>query len=145
MSSEKSVSPLTLSPEPSRILKSILLITHLGGAALLWPLDLSWTAKLVLWLMLTVSLVASWPRRGGNGVRRLVWQADDDWLLQMPDGSEVDARLLPGSYCHPWLVVLNFQIADSRRRRSVVLFADALAPDMRRRLRARLGLSRPER
>ena len=143
MSSEKSVSPLTLAPEPSRILMSILSLTHLGGAALLWPLDLSWGVKLLLWSMLAVSLAASWPRRGGNDLRRLVWQADGDWLLQTRDGKESGARLLPGSYSHPWLVVLNLRL-DNGRQRSVVLFADALAPDMHRRLRARLGLSRRE-
>ncbi len=139
MPSKKSVSPLTFTPEPSRILMLILLVTHLGGAALLWPLDLSWTVKALLFAMLLVSLIASWPRRGRGGLRRLTWQADGDWLLQTREGDDIEATLLPGSYRHPWLVVLNFRLEGSRRRRSVVLFADALDPEMHRKLRVRLG------
>ncbi|NOX75942.1 MAG: hypothetical protein GXP17_04880 [Gammaproteobacteria bacterium] len=140
MSSKKSVSPLTFTPEPSRVLMLILLVSHLGGAALLWPLDLSAAVKALLVALLLMSLIASWPRRGKGGLQRLTWQADGDWLLQAHGGDDIEATLLPGSYRHPWLVVLNFQLEGSRRRRSVVLFADALEPEMHRKLRVRLGL-----
>jgi hypothetical protein len=48
--------------------------------------------------------------------------------------------LHPSTYVHPWLVVLNFRLADRRRLRSLVLLPDTLDADSFRHLRLRLGL-----
>ena len=63
---------------------------------------------------------------------------DGRWLLQDQRGEMCQARLLPSSYLHPKLVILNFSLERFPRRRSLVLCPDSLDAQTLRQLRVRL-------
>lgn len=142
MSSPKYAAPLRLKPRPSARLAALLLLAH-GAALIILP-----TLALPVWLIagLAGGVIANFYltftthvlRRGKRALVQLVWEEDGRWTLTTGNGEDIEARLLPGSYVHPWLVILNF--ACGRRKRSAVLFPDALDPDTFRRLLVRLKI-----
>jgi toxin CptA len=144
MSSSRFATPLTLKPKPSRILLGMLLLMHGGALLLLFPLALPVLAKSALATVLGLSLWHNWRQQLGRGradrIHRVVWKGDGDWLLITAAGEELAVDLHPSTYVHPWLVVLNFRLADRRRLRSLVLLPDTLDADSFRHLRLRLGL-----
>ena len=145
MSSKRFAAPLRLEPRPSRWLLAVLLIDHLGAVAALWPLSLLPTPlRVLLTLLILLSLIWTLRRQGWLGsvpaIRRLTWQADGDWLLESGRGENLEAGLLPSSYVHPWLVVLNLHVEGERLTRSLTLWRDSLDPQSFRQLRARLKL-----
>jgi toxin CptA len=87
-----------------------------------------------------------WVRRhpvfgfGPKALVRLVWHEDGRWTVYAPNGAHSDAVLLPHGYRHPALLVLNFQLADGRRRTRVLL-GDEADEESLRRLRARLAVT----
>ena len=84
-----------------------------------------------------------WLRRhpafgfGKRALRQLLWKADGSWLLQDAEGRKSEGHLLPSTYVHPQLIVLNFRMGAGNRRTRVIL-GDEAAPELLRRLRARL-------
>ena len=72
----------------------------------------------------------------------LIWDTMDEWTLRDAQGGEMQARLLPGAYVHPWLVILNFvpvvQRRHRHRRRTVILLSDMIDANSLRHLRVRL-------
>lgn len=157
MSSLKSAAPLQVDVRHSPWLAGLTLFVHGGALVILLPLALSLWAKAVLAGAITASLVYILNThallRHERAVLRLIWGSDDDWTLHTARGEAVAARLLPGSYVHPLLVVLNFEIdaADMKgrlpsraHRRSVVLAPDSSDAVTLRRLRARLNFFLPE-
>lgn len=157
MSSLKSAAPLQVDVRYSPWLAGLTLFVHGGALAILLPLALSLLAKAVLVGAITASLAYILNThallRHERAVLRLIWGSDDDWTLHTARGEAVAARLLPGSYVHPLLVVLNFEIdaADMKgrmpsraHRRSVVLAPDSSDAVTLRRLRARLNFFLPE-
>lgn len=157
MSSPKSAAPLQIDVRYSPWLAGLTLFVHGGALAMLLPLGFSPWAKAVLAGVIAASLVYTLNThallRHERAVLRLIWGSDDDWTLHTARGEAVAARLLPGSYVHPLLVVLNFEVkaADVKgrlpsgvRRRSVVLAPDSSDAVTLRRLRARLNFFLPE-
>ncbi|MDX1251937.1 MAG: hypothetical protein IDH49_06745 [Gammaproteobacteria bacterium] len=157
MSSPKSATPLQVDVRYSPWLAGLTLFVHGGALAILLPLAFSLWAKAVLAGVITASLAYILNThallRHERAVLRLIWGSDDDWTLHTARGEAVVARLLPGSYVHPLLVVLNFEINVSdingripsrARRRSVVLAPDSSDAATLRRLRARLNFFLPE-
>lgn len=74
---------------------------------------------------------------GPKALTRLTWHAEGHWTLHDSRGS-YEAELLPSSYVHPKLLVLNFRLKDGKRRTRAV-FGDELGAESLRRLRARLS------
>ena len=140
MSSPKYASPLILKPETSRVFTGLFALAHLGAIAVVLPLNFSWAIKIVLLTLVVVSMFVVLRGKGFASVKILTWKEDDEWVLQLNDGTEYETHLLPSSYMGPWLVVLNFSKAENQRGRSVTLFRDALDEKSFRRLRVRLGL-----
>ena len=143
MSSPKYATPLILEPRSSRWLLLLMLFSHGGAIAVLlvlaeWP----WPAR--LWLLMAV-LVSLWFTLGGLGwrrspthIRRLTWQAGNEWRVELCNGELLMARLRPSSFMHPWLVVLNLRVEGQRLPRSLVLARDSLDATTFRQLRVRL-------
>jgi toxin CptA len=80
---------------------------------------------------------------GAAAVTGVNWDEAGVWTLEFGSGARQPAELLGDSYLSLHLVILNFRVGG--RRRSLVLFPDAAAPDELRRLRVRLrtqGLAR---
>lgn len=83
--------------------------------------------------------------RGPSAPRRVICREDGRWFLQDHQGGMHLARLLPSSYLHPRLVILNFALEQRPRRRSVVLCPDSLDAQTLRQLRVRLRvMGQPE-
>lgn len=143
MLSKKSVPPLHLNPRISRYLALFLLFLH--GAALSAIATLTAPA----WVHIALSaaiLVNFWSTfnthvlgRSRNAVMSMVWDGEGEWTLLTGEGTSTHARLLPSSFVHPLLVVLNFALAE-RGRRSVILMQDSLDQKTFRHLLKRIRL-----
>ena len=144
MSSFASKPPLRLEYRPSSHLILILLGVHGTALAMLPPLSLDTMMKWPVAAAIIWQLIVTWRRHvtlaAPRAVRRLVWEGDGKWVLCSTNGENHEAKLLPLSYVHSWLVVLRF-VTDDKRYCTVILPPDALDPDSHRRLRARLRLS----
>ena len=102
--------------------------------------------ELPLWVrslgLLLIGLSYSWERTHcmpllkGQGIRALILEGADDWLIETKQGT-FPARLLPSSSLWRRAVFLRFEVEG--RRIAVWLPADALPGDAFRRLRAGLG------
>ncbi len=120
-------------------------LAHAAALAVVPPLALAPAVKLAVALAIFASLAHAMARhvllRTPGAIRLLLWAEDDRWQLHTAGRRESEARLLPSSFCHPQLVVLNFARHDRRGWCSVVLLPDSLDADTMRRLRVRLRLS----
>ncbi len=143
MSSPRYATPLVLEPRPSRWLLSLMLFTHGGAMAVLLALgEMPWPVRLLLVMAVIAGL---WFALGGLGwrrspacVRRLVWQTENHWRVELCSGETVAARLRPSSFLHPWLVVLSLRVEGRWLPRSLVLARDSLDATTFRQLRVRL-------
>ena len=159
MSSPKSAPPLQVELRPSRWLASLILFAHGGALAVLVPLALPIWVLAPLMGLITGSLVYTLKThallRGPLTIRRVIWDSDNDWSLHAASGEQLAGRLLPGSYVHPLLVILNFELEApssgtlsgrqfNARRRSIVLAKDSADATTLRQLRARLNFFRPQ-
>nr|WP_242467483.1 protein YgfX [Thiocapsa imhoffii] len=117
--------------------------THLLACVALVVMGWRWfTLPLVLAVLLSalhVGFVAV-LRRAPWSICAALCQADGTWQLQLVSGAEHEAILLPSTFVSLPLVVLNFKLGPWTRR-SLPIFADALEPDLHRRLRQRLRLA----
>jgi hypothetical protein len=59
--------------------------------------------------------------RGKYALLNMVWTDEGDWTLINGEGHKLNAALLPSSYVHTHLVVLNFHIQEGGRRTSILL------------------------
>ncbi len=140
MWSPESAAPLRIEPRFSPRLAALLLSSHGGAAAVLWPLGWPWWLHLCAVLGVAASLVVNWRRhvlrRGHRALQAAIWLSDGLWRLETAAGVLEGVELAPGCYVHPALVVLNF--SGKGQGYGLVLFADGLAPGVHRRLRIRL-------
>ncbi len=148
MSSQKSAAALDLRPRPSRRLARILLGFHaLAAVAMIGGMPNRWAQGLALLLIAFSAYRSHYVHilhRDRSGIRRALWQADGRWFLEDNAGVMAEARLLPSSYLHPRLVILNFELAHSRARRNLILLPDSLDFQTLRQLRARLRVTAPQ-
>jgi hypothetical protein len=143
MSSTVSVTPLALEIKPSRRLAICILCVYTLAALAVFTLPVS------LWLMcgallpLLLSCGVTYQRRislrSSKAIVGLNRHADGVWQIRLTDGSAHQANLLPDSYLHPELMVLNFRLGTGKRR-SVVLVRDSADGASLRRLRVALAL-----
>lgn len=140
--SDPTLPPLELVPRPSRRLLALVLVSHLAALAATGALAMApgwrWALAGLVLLSLGYQLWAGVWRRAPWSVYAARWDALG-WQLTRRNGRALDARLLADSYVGVGLVVLNFRIGRLRRA-TLVLTADALDPDLLRRLRVRLRL-----
>ena len=148
MSSPAFALPLRLECRSSRLLKCAVSIVHALALLILLPLTLVWWIKLPALGLVLAQWVTTWRRfitfTAPLAVGRLVWTAEDRWELYHNDGVTREARLLPSTYIHPWLVILRF-VTDDKRRCAVILPHDSLSDGDHRRLRVQLRLQGGER
>ena len=148
--SKPSAARLRFEAGPSRRLGLYLLPGYLAGLAVLPWLPLAWYLQLALALLILLGLVDAWRVHVVRSAPRAIRAAELDpkgaWTLWLADGRVLAARLLPSSFVHPGLLVLNFRTGRLARRH-LVLSADAAAADVQRRLRVQLrvgAVARPE-
>ena len=140
---------LLVEPGRSRALASALAAVHglAVVAAAAAPLGLA--ARLLLVALIALGFAEAMGvhvlRRGRWAVASARCVGEGLWVLVMGDGSTCEAGLAPRCLVVPGLVVLRFALGRWRRR-TLIVPADALAPDVNRRLRALLlGCPAPER
>lgn len=141
MSSTVSVTPITLEIIPSHWLAYYVVCVHvIAGLSVIFLPVSTWVmcaALFVLVLLCVVTYRTHVSLRSRRAVVALNRYADDAWQLRLVSGASYQARLLPDSYVHPELLVLNFRL-DIGERRSVVLMSDSA--DAARLRRLRVGL-----
>jgi len=143
MSSSVYAPPLRFERRPSRHLLFALMVVHGLALVMVPPLPVAWWIKLPLAVGISAQWLVSWRRQVALNspwaVKCLVWRGGNRWELSGAGGARYQARLLPGAYIHPLLVVLRFATED-KSKRAVVLPGDSLNPDSHRRLRVQLQL-----
>lgn len=125
----------------SRCLSLISLCGH--GVAVAIVIWLAWSAA-PGWLLVLLPIVLS----GLYGIRyplptwipvdgRLRWAADDRWYWQARDGQVVAAECLDAQLLGAIAVRLRLKEQTGGRRRTLLIFFDAVEADVHRRLRSR--------
>ena len=147
MSSKKSDQTLILDPVGSRYLAFMLLFLY--GAAMLvtvhLPLPVWAVATLALFLIFNLHhafnhhVLGRYP----DSILQLTWDGDGEWRLLDGRGCLHEARLLPDSYVHPLLVILNFRYADGRRQ-TMLMMPDSLPRKLWKQLLVRLRMEDPD-
>lgn len=140
MASHREQPPLPIRPGFSPRLAAFVLLTHLLAAAAVLGLPAG------PWQILLIPVAASlayhaWVhvlRRAPWSIRALLWDAQGTWHIELRSGAAIEARLSPSTFVSVPLVVLN--LYRGWRRWSLPLFADALDPQLHRRLRQRLRI-----
>lgn len=144
MSVLKSTPPLTLKPDVSRVLVSLLTLIHVGACGLLFVLPWALMLKLFFAALLLGNLFFVLCKFPGlsrpENIQAIEWSGDGSWFIRTFAGKQLAAQLQPSSFVHPWLVILNFHLQEGKHSRSVVLFPDALDRETLRRLRVRLAI-----
>ncbi len=145
MLSKEFAAALDLRPRPSKWLARILLGFHAVAAAVIVAgVANRWLLGAAL-ILLAASAYGSYHvhvlRRSRHGIRRALWQPDGRWLLEDNAGVTAEAKLLPSSYLHPRLVILNFALLRGQLRRDLILLPDSLDFNTLRQLRARLRVT----
>jgi hypothetical protein len=143
VSLKKSVPPLHLNPGMSRHLALLLLLIH--GAALVVVATLAapvWV-QIALISAVLVNFYSTFNThvtgKSQLAVLSMVWDGEGEWTLLTNNGVSSKARLLPTSFVHPLLVVLNFSLVE-KGRRSVILMQDSLDQKTFRNLLSRIRL-----
>jgi len=139
--------PIHISVHPSRNLGLMVLTIHAAVLTVVPPMAAPLWGKLLLSLAILTSLVQNLRRyvflRSPHSIIQLVWENTGEWSLMQRDGEVLEARLLPSTFVHHRLAILNFHLINARwtsfwQHPSVVLFDDAIGRSTLRRLRVRL-------
>lgn len=145
MTSHRARPPLAIQPGVSPSLAVGVISTHVLAALALASLPLGAVQLLVL-IAIGASalyvLVVDVLRRAPWSIRSATWQADGAWLIRFVSGAEREASLAPATFVTRPLILLVFRLGPLRRA-SLPIPADALDPELMRRLRQGLRIETP--
>lgn len=135
-------STIDLTPRPSMRALMAAFGLHIAVAAVLpFSMEPGWTMGAVAlliglsWLSLRRHPALGF---GPRALTRLTWHAEGGWTLHEASGDSFEAELEGSSLIHSRVLVLNLKLRNGSRR-TRVLIGDELAPELMRRLRARLS------
>jgi toxin CptA len=121
-----------------------LFFIHGGAAVLTGVVALGWAGQIALWTALTLSFYRSLRRHGlrtsPGAVTDIEIDQDGDVSVRRRGTETWWPCRLQSRFIHPWLVLLSVRVAGRRWPVSVIVTADAVAPEAFRRLRVRLRL-----
>ena len=147
MSSKKYATPLRLEIKPSRILCSLLLILHLFALAIIFILDFEFLINILVAILIAVSAYISIFqtafRKSSSAIIKLVWDSNNEWILENNRGEQLNAELLRDSYVSSVMTVLNFKCKNHFRHKSIILLKDNINENDFRKLRVRLKVGKP--
>lgn len=138
---------LYLRPVASRYLAFWLALTHLTALIVLWQLQLTVSAKVLLSLGLLVYLF--WQLRhhllwlNRNSIIEAEVESDGLWRLKLQSGEQKRVELQPSSFVRPWLMILNFRSGTVFTGLHLILLPDSLDRELARKLRVRLRQGSP--
>ncbi len=114
----------------------------------------------VLALIVIYLLTVAWPIKAGLSILCLIsayylcWHVafmrsknaiiacyvvDEFWVIETRAGKSFEVELLGETFVSAVLIVLNFKIQKTGKRRSLILMPDSLSKDIFRRIRVYLG------
>ncbi len=132
--------PIKIDLSFSQWLAGYLLTIHLAALLLILLLQPPLLFSTILILLTCLSLGYYWRRDlGGRATSYLEWSEGKGWRIRQTNGDLQQATLTPESYLNRHLVALQF-ITDENRAPRLLLPADAMQPDLHRRLRVLLRL-----
>ena len=134
MSLVKSAPALEIELTRSCYLRLFIFLSHGGAVTAVALTTIDILIRGILIGIILLSLYRRW--NPSPKFLRLRWDGNDQWWLCDGNGGEYRADLLPGSYVHPWLVILRFRI--KRATHDLVLVQDNVNRSQLRRLRIRL-------
>ena len=127
---------------PSRLLGLLVLTIHAAALTVLPALATPWWGQLLLSLAVIGSLFQNLRRHvfllSPLSIIQMVWERGGEWTLMQRGGAVQAATLLPSTFVHHHLMILNFKGEQRWQWPSVVLFDDAAGRDSLRQLRVRL-------
>ena len=90
-----------------------------------------------LFLLVFLFLFLAFPGcKNINHKKIIIWKEDSEWKI-VEEGMSQNARLLASSFISQWLSILNFEL-DNKKKKTVLVFADAINKEQFRKLRVRL-------
>ena len=142
MQADSEQPPIHLRMRPSRVLGLMVLTIHAAALTVVPALVVPFLGKLLLSLAVVGSLIQNLRRHvfllSPMSIIQMVWQRSGEWSLMQRNGDVIEASLLPSTFVHHHLIVLNFRLDHPWQRPSVVLFDDAASAGTLRQLRVRL-------
>ncbi len=118
-------------------------VLHIGAMVMACLLPISIMIRLSLLALLIASavhiLLTHALRRSPRAIRKVIFENDGDWVLEMQNEESLGPCRLRSRFVHRWLVILQLQCPRGRLPISLVVAADAVNTDAFRRLRARLS------
>jgi len=143
MLSNEYATPLNLDFHPSWLAASILIFIHLGALVIVFLIPAPVFFKIALCVLILANLLSAYNRvllKNSDSIKRIIWNEDNNWLLIRNDETKITTQLLPSTYVHAWMTVLNFNAAGFRSC-SMVLLPGVIDSNEFRRLRVRLTLT----
>jgi len=127
-------------PKPSKLLFVLLFLLHGLAVLAVFYSHIPVIVKVMLLLLLLISgyyqcWLGAW-RRDKRSIIKCCY-VDDQWFIWDKRHNQYEAKLLGDSIVSPYLLILNFSIKF--RRRSLVLFPDALDKEAFRKIRVLLS------
>jgi hypothetical protein len=137
---QQSVTEVRLRPGPSKTLALTFLLVWVLTLGVVSALPFSWPID--AGLATAVLVYGAWSFHHhcllrGDVITEANVRADGGWEVTTARNGTMAGDLRPDNLVLPWLTVLNFKLADERRR-SLLLLSDNVAADTFRRLRVRL-------
>ena len=129
---------LRLKLKPSRYLGAVFGVAHAAAAAVLLPVELSWSIKLILFATIAGSFAHTLGCHARLRSPRAICalEIDEDGaLVHTRNGKSDRATILGTSYISPALTVLNLRLENRISRRHVIIVPDNVHPEVFRRLR----------
>ena len=139
MSLRQSATPLQLKLQPSRLLTTFIISTHVLTFSVLWLLPVHALFILLFLPLLIASIYRSLKKHvfERHRIHEVICDSDSDWKLFIGGSREVYADLQANSYRHPFISILNFKTED-RKKYSVILLPDSVDKESFRKLRVLL-------
>lgn len=134
--------PIEIILKPSKILASLLVISHLGAIACLQfislPRWIAWLASIITLLNLAVTLKNKAFLSGAKAITKIKLSNTNKWLLISNTNQEVSAILLGESYISRLLIILRFQTEKQKRKISILILIDSTSLPALHKLRVAL-------
>ena len=164
MSSKKYAAPLRLEIKSSKILLFFLLGIHLVALILVYFLEftLFLSISVSTFIILSAYFVINKYAllNSSKAIVKLIWDANNEWILETKNGKTIQAELKRDSYIHSFMTILIFSRSPDEAKRNpgetpglrklhpgykynVILLKDNLDENDFRRLRVRLRVGKP--
>ena len=133
--------PIQINLRISYRLSLLVHIAHAGALVCLFLLDIPAFVKVLIALLILISFAHIRKQHLlKEMIHAPVWlllTGTDEWWLKFADGRIEITSLMPGSYVHPWLIIIPLRVRGKVHR--ILITSDGVDdPESLRRLRVRL-------